>query len=80
MFRLRIIKRRNATISKIAKLKGDTKMGRDNHNNKTGGNNTRSLPQTPKNQKIKPSAMHEEIAKEFAELRKARKSNQVRKP
>ena len=55
-------------------------MGRDNHNNKTGGNNTRSLPQTPKNQKIKPGNMHEEIAKEFAELRKAKRTNQTRKP
>ncbi|MCG7342647.1 hypothetical protein MHZ92_00800 [Sporosarcina sp. ACRSL] len=55
-------------------------MGRDNHNNKTGGNNTRSLPQTPKNQKIKPEDMHEEIAKEFAELRKARKNKQSKRP
>ena len=53
-------------------------MGRDNHNNKTGGNNTNSLPQTPKNQKIKPGDMNEEIAKEFAELRKAiRKEKKV---
>ncbi|AMQ05591.1 MULTISPECIES: hypothetical protein [Sporosarcina] len=42
-------------------------MGRDD--NKTGGNNARSLPQTPKNQKIKPGDMNEEIAREFAELR-----------
>ena len=55
-------------------------MGRDNHNNKTGGNNTRSLPQTPKSQKIKPGEMHEEIAKEFAELRKAKKKKQFRWP
>lgn len=55
-------------------------MGRDNHNNKSGGNNTRSLPQTPKNQKIKPGDMKEEIAKEFAELRKDKKKKQVRWP
>lgn len=43
-------------------------MGRDD---KVGSsNNARSLPQTPKNQKIKPSAMKEEVAREFAELRK----------
>jgi len=41
-------------------------LGRDD--NKTGGNNARSLPQTPKNQKIKPGDMNEEIAREFAEL------------
>lgn len=55
-------------------------MGRDNHNNKTGGNNTSSLPQTPKNQKIKPGDMNEEISKEFAELRKAKKKKQLRWP
>lgn len=49
-------------------------MGRDEHNNKTG-NNTNSLPQTPKNQKIKPKDMKEEIAKEFAELRTGNKNN-----
>lgn len=47
-------------------------MGRDNHNNKTG-NNKNSLPQTPKNQKINPKDMKEEIAKEFAELRSTKK-------
>jgi hypothetical protein len=41
-------------------------MGRDD--NKTGGNNAGSLPQTPKNQKIKPGDMKEEMAREFAEL------------
>ncbi|MDN4607884.1 YfhD family protein [Sporosarcina highlanderae] len=57
-------------------------MGRDNHNNKTG-NNKNSLPQTPKNQKINPKDMKEEIAKEFAELRsgnKDKKKKQVRWP
>ncbi|WP_432359889.1 YfhD family protein [Sporosarcina sp. UB5] len=58
-----------------SKLKGATVMGRDEH--KTGGNNTRSLPQTPKKQKIKPSEVKEEIAKEFAELRKAKKKKQL---
>jgi len=48
-------------------MKGVVTMGRDD--NKTGGNNARSLPQTPKNQKIKPGDMNEEIAREFAELR-----------
>jgi hypothetical protein len=42
------------------------KMGRDEH--KTGGNNSSSLPQTPKNQKIKPGNMAAEMAEEFAEL------------
>ncbi|WP_339249329.1 YfhD family protein [Sporosarcina sp. FSL W8-0480] len=57
-------------------------MGRDNHNNKTG-NNKNSLPQTPKNQKINPKDMREEIAKEFAELRgdnKNKKKKQFRWP
>lgn len=48
-------------------MKGVVTMGRDD--NKTGGNNARSLPQTPKNQKIKPADMNEEIAREFDELR-----------
>ncbi|MCZ2257806.1 hypothetical protein [Sporosarcina sp. G11-34] len=41
-------------------------MGRDNH--KGASNNSASLPQTPKNQKIKPGAMKEEISLELAEL------------
>ena len=41
-------------------------MGRDEH--KTGGNNSRSLPQTPKNQLIKPTDMATEFAEEFGEL------------
>ncbi len=41
-------------------------MGRDNHQG--DGNNSRSLPQTPKRQKIKPGDMQEEIALEFEEL------------
>ncbi|WP_153731689.1 hypothetical protein [Sporosarcina obsidiansis] len=43
-------------------------MGRDEH--KTGSNNSSSLPQTPKKQKIAPGDMKEEIARELAELRK----------
>lgn len=43
-------------------------MGRDEHT--PGGNSSRSLPQTPKKQKIKPADMKEEIARELAELRK----------
>ena len=42
-------------------------MGRDDK--KGSSNNARSLPQTPKNQKIKPSDMKEEVAREFAELK-----------
>lgn len=41
-------------------------MGRDDH--KGASNNTGSLPQTPKNEKIKPSEMKEEISMELAEL------------
>jgi len=41
-------------------------MGRDNHQG--GSNNSSSLPQTPKNQKIAPSQMKEEISMELAEL------------
>jgi len=41
-------------------------MGRDNH--QVGSNNSGSLPQTPKNQKIAPSKMKEEISLELAEL------------
>lgn len=40
-------------------------MGRDDFR---GSNNSASLPQTPKNQKIKPSKMKEEISLELAEL------------
>lgn len=43
-------------------------MGRDDH--KGASNNTNSLPQTPKNQKIKPGDMKEEMSKELAELTK----------
>lgn len=41
-------------------------MGRDNHQG--GSKNKASLPQTPKNQKIKPGNMKEEISLELAEL------------
>ncbi|MDV6377801.1 hypothetical protein ORD22_05930 [Sporosarcina sp. GW1-11] len=43
-------------------------MGRDEH--KKGSNNSGSLPQTPKNEKIAPKDMREEMAKELTELRK----------
>jgi hypothetical protein len=45
---------------------GGVIMGRDDH--KGSSNNTASLPQTPKNQKIKPGNMREEISLELAEL------------
>jgi len=41
-------------------------MGRDD--NKTGSNNSSSLPQTPKNLKIPPSKVDEEFSRELAEL------------
>lgn len=53
-------------------------MGRDEHTK--GSNNAKSLPQTPKNQKIKPKDMQEEIAKEFAELRQSKKKKEFRWP
>lgn len=43
-------------------------MGRDNHQG--ASNNKNSLPQTPKNQKIKPGDMKAEMSKELAELTK----------
>lgn len=47
---------------------GTTIMGRDNHQG--ASNNKNSLPQTPKNQKITPGDMKEEMSKELAELTK----------
>ena len=41
-------------------------MGRDD--SKSKGTNKRSLPQTPKNLKIPPNKMREEIANELTEL------------
>lgn len=41
-------------------------MGRDNKQGKS--KNKDSLPQTPKNQKIKPNEVQEEFSREFAEL------------
>lgn len=49
-------------------MKGGTIMGRDNHQG--ASNNKNSLPQTPKNQKIKPGDMKAEMSKELAELTK----------
>lgn len=52
-------------------------MGRDDK--KGTSNNARSLPQTPKNQKIKPSDMKEEVAREFAELKQKVRSKNRKK-
>ncbi|MFF2753179.1 YfhD family protein [Psychrobacillus sp. NPDC058041] len=41
-------------------------MGRDNKQGKSKNKDT--LPQTPKNQKIKPNEVQEEFSREFAEL------------
>ena len=41
-------------------------MGRDD--SKSKGTNKRSLPQTPKNEKIPPNKVREEISKELNEL------------
>lgn len=41
-------------------------MGRDEH--KGGSKNSKSLPQTPKNQKIQPDQMKEEISMELSEI------------
>ena len=41
-------------------------MGRDD--SKSKGTNKQSLPQTPKNQKIRPQDIAEEFSKELAEL------------
>ncbi|WP_301108107.1 hypothetical protein [Sporosarcina sp.] len=57
-------------------------MGRDEHTK--GSNNSGSLPQTPKKQKIAAKDMKEEMAKELAELRsnpkKSTDSDQKRWP
>lgn len=45
-------------------------MGRDDSAGK--GTNKQSLPQTPKNMKIKPEDVQEEFAKELAELDRSR--------
>ncbi|HWJ77095.1 YfhD family protein [Ureibacillus composti] len=42
-------------------------MGRDD--NKSHSNNKNTLPQTPKNQKIAPNKVEEEISQELSELR-----------
>ena len=53
-------------------------MGRDDSQGKS--NNTKSLPQTPKNLKIAPSKVHEEFSQELDELgqlvRKAKNNTQ----
>ena len=55
-------------------------MGRDD--SKSKGTNKESLPQTPKNQKIAPNKVREEIANELDELHRLveeRKNNKVKK-
>ena len=52
-------------------------MGRDEHTK--GSNSSGSLPQTPKNQKIAPRDMKEEMSKELAELRKTPAKQKKRK-
>lgn len=62
-------KRIDISHIKIERTKGkEIYMGRDNKQGKS--NNKDSLPQTPKNLKIKPSDIREEFAKEFKELEK----------
>ena len=55
-------------------------MGRDD--SKSKGTNKRSLPQTPKNQKIAPNKVREEISEELNELHRLvekRKNNTAKK-
>lgn len=49
------------------KIERRINIGRDNKQGKSKNKDT--LPQTPKNQKIKPNNVQEEIAAEFAELK-----------
>ena len=61
-------------------MKGEYEMGRDDSTSK--GTNKRSLPQTPKNEKIAPNKMREEIANELNELHRLAekgKSNAAKK-
>ncbi len=58
---------------KSKSLKEVLPIGRDDHKGKS--NQSKSLPQTPKNQKIQPHQMKEELAKEFAELRRPKRQN-----
>lgn len=48
-------------------------MGRDNKQGKS--NNKSSLPQTPKNQKIEPAKVQEEISKELGDFSKITPQN-----
>ena len=52
-------------------------MGRDEHTK--GGKNAKSLPQTPKNQKLSASQMREEISKELAALNTERTKRKATK-
>lgn len=55
-------------------------IGRDNKQGKSKNKDT--LPQTPKNQKIKPDNVQEEFAAEFAELKgnTSKKKRKQQKP
>ena len=53
------------------------RLGRDDK--KGTSNNAGALPQTPKNQKIKPGDMKEEVAREFAELKKKSQTTKRKK-
>ncbi|WP_342782153.1 YfhD family protein [Psychrobacillus soli] len=54
-------------ISIELKIERRINIGRDNKQGKSKNKDT--LPQTPKNQKIKPNNVQEEFAAEFAELK-----------
>lgn len=52
-------------------------MGRDD--SKSKGTNKRSLPQTPRNQKIQPNKIQEEIANELIELHELAEKSKMNK-
>jgi hypothetical protein len=64
-FTIKITVSRHIRIER--KIERRINIGRDNKQGKSKNKDT--LPQTPKNQKIKPNNVQEEIAAEFAELR-----------
>ena len=61
------------------KIERRINIGRDNKQGKSKNKDT--LPQTPKNQKIKPNNVQEEFAAEFAELKEntPKKKNKQKK-
>lgn len=61
-----MIKNRSDAILRMNLVERRIRMGRDD--SKSKGTNKQSLPQTPKNLKIAPNKVREEIAKEFDEL------------